>query len=354
LYSLKAVIITLNTALSKIGDEAKVYIVNNNPIDKTSVEKVIKDCIVEYKLSLDIHFIHRDEIMPPVYSWYGAISDYSNDGDLIFLHGDDDLFLKNGIRDRIEVMNSTSVDILISNFVSGLVFNEQSHCVIFRNFDKMGKKERELKRLSFSDLELSSGVFIGNNCYRYTDNFKKALKLAFEWCSEQDWLNTNIRTHMLPLYLPLAAIYLNLNVYYLEKVCVIRGVNLHEVLNTKYCGALTNSGFVSLLALGVMNNKKLLLYKELDKLRNMQNKMAASWFFSYFFGQFAGKEVTKNTFFKIGYPKFDIKLLQEALLFFIKSQITYYSGLRNLVWHHRFDKYGIPINQFLHNLQKMN
>ena len=354
LVSLKWVVISLFEALHDIENEAKIFIVNNNPDDQDSVEHIINDVKINYDNKVDILFIHREKSLPPAYSWYGAIVENAKEGDIIFIQGDDDLFLNDGIKYRVESINSSGADLLISNYIGGLVFSKNDDKVIFDNIDRLKNTVSKCKFLTLSDSELIGSIFLGNNCYKYNKNFKESLKLAFQWCDQQDWIDENTRTLFLPFYIPLAAVYLGLKVYYIDKICVIRGININEVRNSKYGVSNWNSGFISLLCLGILNNKDLLQFKELDTQRSLANKMAATWFLSYYFGQQIDKRMCLNTFEKIGYPKFNVLLIFQSLKFFINNNLKNLIGIRGYYASKRLKRNSISAYELLNILKKFN
>jgi hypothetical protein len=355
LVSLRWVVISLLDALKNIGTEAKVFIVNNNPDDKENVEHTIFKIRNDYSDKIDIQVIHREKSLPPVYSWYGAIVENTEEDDIVFIQGDDDLFLRDGIKYRVESIISSGADILLSNYIGGLVFSKNDEKAIFSNINSLRNEVRKGKFLTLSDSELIGGIFLGNNCYKYNNNFKESLKLAFQWCDEQEWIDENIRTHFLPFYLPLAAVYLGSKVYYTDKICVIRGININEIKKSKYgASGWTNPGFISLLCLGVLNNNYLSQFKELDIQRSIANTMAAKWFLTYCFGQYVNKKVCQITFKRIGYPKFNIILIFQSLKFFLVNYFKDLIGIRYYFALKRLKRNSISIDELLGNLKKIN
>lgn len=354
LATLRWVLISLFNALNGIENNAKIFIVNNNPSDKRSVENLLTK-IKKNNDNLNTIIIHREKELPPIYSWYSAIEENTQYGDIVFLHGDDDLFLFDSIKYRIELIKSTNSDIIISNYNSGLVFNKNAERIVFESINKLYQGNISLKQLTLADEELIGAIFIGNNCYRYNHNFKKSLELAFRWCDEQDWVDKNIRTQFLPFYLPLAAIHLGFKVYYSNKICVLRGSNIYESLNSKFGVMNWNPGFISLLCLGILNNKNLSQYKELDLQRKIANKMAAEWFWTYYFDHRINSSVRKETFKRIGYPLFNLNLIFNSSKSFIKYTIKkLLLGIWKIKKFKGFNKRSINTEKFIENLKNIN
>lgn len=354
LATLKWVLLSLNNNLSTIENNTEIYIINNCPDEKLKVEKIIMEFSKAHNL-INFNIIHREFELPAAISWYKSIRENSNYGDIIFLHGDDDLFINDSIKMRKKIIEEYNADFLISDFDGGLLFNESGEKINFNKTKDYNKIELIIKKLSFKDKELIGSIFLGNNCYKYSKKFENSLDLALKWCNIQTWVDENLRTQFLPFYITLAAVYLGFNVFYTNGVFVIRGNNINEIINSFVGVSNWNSGFISLLCLGILNSKELISYKELDHQRVIANKMAAEWFFTYFFDKRISSKYRKDTFQKIGYPKFNLNLILKAFKLFIFSIIKI--KLKRFYKQYKLKKFyknSINTKVFIDELKKFN
>lgn len=303
------------------------YIVNNFPDNKSHVNQIIDD-INSYQADWKIIAIHREQTIFPVKSWYSAIVDNSLDGDIVFLHGDDDLFLPESISYRVKTIINDCADLLLTKHVDGILFYDNTKEISINNF-KINDKSSDLKQIFWSD-DKWSAIFIGNNTYRMSPLLREAFNKAMEWSDELYWMTYDQRTLMYPLYIPIALMLLNGKVIRSNKQCVIRGVNFDECHRALWGVPGWNSGFIHLAFIGILNNSDLNTIKDLDNDRKIANDFVCLWYLTFYLDSRILKETRTISFKLIGKPRFTAELLIKSLLFVLKGYLFRYKIVNSI------------------------
>ncbi len=350
LNSLSAVLYSLiKVNLPLIKADYNCYVVNNFPDNKDAVDKLIKEFNLEGS-GWVIKSVHREKTLPPVISWYKAINEFTGEGDIAFLHGDDDLFLPDSIEFRVNTILEENADLLLTKHMDGVIFYDNSSKISVEN-DLERATDNAIKCVEWSDYKWNA-IFIGNNTYRMTPMLKEAFKKSMEWCETQDWLTFDQRTLMYPVYIPYSLILLGGKIVSSEKVCVLRGRNIDESKRSLWFVPGWNSGFLDLVAIGVLNNVDLKNISELYRDRKAANDHAALWYWTFFFDSRITKEVRKRTFHEIGKPKFSSKILFKSLIFLIRGLIYKYKFTNKLRDRFRKKIMKIEVQLFIDALYK--
>lgn len=290
----------LQADVPNIEEDLTICLVNNYPPFRQKIEALVSEIIAQHKHSQvwQWKFIHRDKTIPAIENWYSDISKIAKEGEVIFLHGDDDLFMPYGVSSRYEAIVSKSADMLLSQTDHGLVFMPDGNSIAFKNRNEMRlqlKTKHEVGEIEWQDINSWGSAFIGNHCYRNTKNFREALDLCFKWCDELDWLDWNTRTLMLPYYLPFALKFVCGNLVGLNQNCVIRGISLTEWLNAPFGVPGWNSGFLALTSYLVLSNKDLAANPHLESARASLAKMSSDWLLTFFLDSRLTKEKRQKT-----------------------------------------------------------
>lgn len=328
------------------GDPLRVCIANNAPGTAGQVADVVEKArAMPGAASAEWTYLNRGTTLPPVKNWYSAIEEQSREGETVFLHGDDDLLLAGGVAARRDAAVSSGADILMSRSLHSLYFLPGDKSV-YPSFGLPGTDlSGEVSSLRWEEIDGWGPAFIGNHCYRYTRKFREALKLSFEWCDSQEWLDWSTRALMLPYYLPFAVKLCGGNLSGLEKNCVIRGTGIEESLKAPFGVPTWNPGFISLCATGVMNNPELCGIKEADIARTSLHRMAADWFLTYFVDRRIPPAARRETFRRLGFPKGAFSpaaLLRGASLILLGA-----AGLRNLRVRMKARSGAVPAGDYL-------
>jgi hypothetical protein len=331
LNSLQAVLYSLIKTYSPNVEYRYIcYVVNNYPENGGFVDEIVKKLNTLTDVWM-IETIHREKTISPVQNWYGAISEYSVDGDIVFLQGDDDLFLPESIRYRVKTILNEDADLLLTKHVGGVVFYDNSSDLSYDDF-KISRKTEKLENVYLD--RIWSAIFIGNNTYKMSSLLREAFVNAMNWCDEQAWLSYDQRTLMYPIYIPIALNRLNGKVIDSNQDSVIRGMNIDECRRALWNFPGWNSGFLHLAFLGVLKNEELAELRVLDNVRESTNNYAALWYWTFFFDPRISKSVRKETFKRIGKPTFTFKSLINSMVFFTKglfSKFRIYNWLKKVI-----------------------
>lgn len=285
-YVLKSL---LETKISILTGELHIFIVNNWPPNNDEIQLLINEFnqkdIKHSKWKIES--INRKVTMEPAYSWYNAIVENCNDGDIVFLSGDDDLFTNDSISKRFDIMqDNPDCQILLSSFQSGLIFDQDNDQIYFDliKFNNIKKDiNNAIFELQFSDYRVKNSIFLGNNCYRFNKQFKDGLEKAFSWCDQLTWLDKNTRTLMLPYYIAIAVGVNNGKILFVDNLFILRGVEISEPYTAVWGVSGWNCGFLELTSLCVLNNYELQKYGDFKQVKETSKKIALDWYFTYFF-----------------------------------------------------------------------
>lgn len=336
----------LNCTIPKLEEKPRLAIVNNFPSNVAELDHLINKIRVDYKNSEKWEWIKidRKESLNPIDNWYNAIFELASDNEIVFLHGDDDLFLKDSIEKRYEVFNHQDYNLLLSKAFGGFTFFEDNNAHIVGDHTSLGLDE-SISEITFSNFKNFAPVFIGNNTYKNNLNFRdiynEAQKLLL---NKQGWIPYNMRTLMMPYYLPLMYLQNNLSVGGLNKICVIRGTSLKDKLNAPFGVPGWNSGFLGLLAYDLLNNEPFRKIASLEHNRKEQLRMAKSWYLTFFMDKRIPKELRITALKNISIDV-SFKDLKTSFLMLIKELF----GLSNLKI--RYDKLRkknlVNLNEFI-------
>lgn len=330
LNSLKWVLYSLIKTKSPLNNLEKVcFIVNNYPTNANNVSKIIKNLEGMDVNGWKFTIINRETTLPPIDSWYNAIKEYSNYGDIVFLNGDDDLFLFDSISGRVNAILNEGADLLLTKHIGGLTFLNDASSLIPPNEFKIHSNNYNCSKITLSD-EKWSAIFMSNNTYYYSNKLEDALSKCYKWCDEQKWLPHELRTLMFPFYIPIALIIENGTVIFQDNIYVVRGSNLEERIKSKWSVPGWNSGFIQLLVNGILNNSELNHIKELVYDRKVCNDFSAQWYYTFFLDSRITREMREKTFLQIGKPDMNFKMHLQALKFILKDYIIRRTRLSKL------------------------
>lgn len=302
--TLNWVVKSIDQALKKYpisNTRIRIYFVNNHPPSTEIINNFVDNINLEYsKLNLcEWKVIHRQKTLNPVLSWYSAIQELSEPDEIVFLHGDDDLLMPRGFISRIKAIDNFGADLLLSHSAHGLLFlSDGENCLDGNILNEIEKKGIQ-KEITLDQIDSWGPAFIGNHSYRYTEKFKEALSLSFSWCNQQDWLDENTRTLMLPYYLPFALKTIDGKLIGINETCVIRGNDLKEVINARFGVPGWNPGFLVWCAYDVLYSQR--IPKTYIAKKNLQ-EIASKWFLTFFFDKRIPLIILFNTIQKIGLP----------------------------------------------------
>lgn len=254
-------------------EKVKVVVVNNHPPSKEVVERILE----EFKDNENIEWVllNRETSMTHVKNWYSAIDAKAAEDEAVLMLGDDDIMLQWGMHERFEAIVNSNADMLLTNYVDRLYYYKDSNSYwLSCSFPQYSPSPAQACEWSFAPGEHPEASFISNHTYRYTQKFKEGLRLAFQWCEHQSWLEERERMGMLPLYLPYAISLVGGKVVSLDKACVIRGAIVPDVYKEEYAGG-GSTGLLLLCAYDTFSNKSIEHYSQrLEVVANFYKRHA--------------------------------------------------------------------------------
>lgn len=332
-------------------DAVRICIANNAPGTAAQVAEVVERASKRPgAAAAEWIFLNREQTLAPVKNWYSAIEQIAREGEVVFLHGDDDLFLFNGVVARQAAAVSSGADMLMSRSLHSLYFLP-GDVEVYPNFDlSTAKRGAAVSQLSWEEIDGWGPAFMGNHCYRYTAKFREALKLSFDWCDAQTWLDWSTRALMLPYYLPFAVKYCGGKLCGLDSHCVIRGTGIEESLKAPFGVPTWNPGFISLCATGVISNGDLGGIAGLSSAQASLQSMAADWFLTYFCDRRIAPATRRETFRRLGLPKgaFSPRALAKGLSIILSGA----AGLRNFRVRFKSRTGRLPAAEYLRQISE--
>lgn len=225
------------------AEPARVCVVSNHPASHSGVQAVIDSVVgtTSTATKWEIELFKREKTLDPVDNWYGAISEKAREGEVVFLHGDDDIILEWGLVHRRNALLNSGGTVLLTPFTGGLTF-DGSECYAPEICRPLQIPCAEV--LDFTSLMLATAPFMGSHAYVFNHDFREAVATSYNWCESQNWLSHNERTLFLPLYLPLAALYLGIKVIGMNLSCVVRGTELDEIVSAPYACRSWNNAYL--------------------------------------------------------------------------------------------------------------
>ncbi len=282
-----------------IEEVIRVLVVNNYPPAAKEVSNIVARFASHDQFSWEV--LYRERTLEPVENWYSAISDNAGDDEVVFLHSDDDIFLPWSLQTRYTEIVRHQADMLLAQLGPTAFFSDGA-TRISCDIPPTAAIGAEIRSLRIADVPNYAPQHISNHCYRNTSRFRMALSNAFSWCNALEWLDSNTRTLLLPLYLPLALLLTGGHVLGLTSPCTIRGQDLEEVARVQFGAPSWNPGFIHLAAWHILQNTDLGPLRDLDSLRDQYARMFTRWLFTYFFDRRVGGRKLLRSMSATGFP----------------------------------------------------
>jgi len=261
------------------GPKRLLIVANHPPLNDEArrvLDKVLKE--EDGSGSWETIFLGREQSIDPVDSWYGAIMEYARQGEVVFLHGDDDLLMPGGLASRQAALDAVDAPVLVSRHRGPLVFRGDEEC--FPPDLSPPGPAPPATALGFGDGMLGYAPFIGNLAYRFNGEFRRLFEICSQDCDAQTWLPRKERTLMLPYYLPMVALREGMQVAGLDHPCVIRGNGYEELVGHPYQCASWNNGFLYGATLDFLSTGACGACPGLDGDRALYRELTARTYFS--------------------------------------------------------------------------
>lgn len=327
-----------NCDTTSINEKLRLLIVNNAPEYSENIKRIVDEFIEDNGDKWVIKILFREKSLPPIENWYSAVKDYAMDNEVVFLHGDDDLF---GIYDlslRLKAMSETDATFFISEFHSGLTYIDSTRV-------HLSEKISISRPDDFNYLmaeKLISTAFLGAQVFRYDKFFRESIELILEWLDgNQSWVSFNVRTLMLPYYLPICAKDNGAKVAYSSNKFTVRGTSLQERSSSPFGVPGWNSGFLSLLTLDFLRRFP---FNNTYGIRNeeiLTERFVNEWYFTFFIDDRLQKNELNNALKRIR-----LKFILKARLKSLKKVIVNALGMNamSIRYSASKNKHVYPIN----------
>jgi hypothetical protein len=316
-----------------VAEAPRLLVVGNHPESKCAVNLIVDQAIKEEATSRswDIKVVHRSKTLPAVENWFSAILEHANFDEITFLHGDDDIMLPWGLKIRVEALKASSADIVLTTFVSGVVFSGSEHC--YPPPLDVGQNDSHFEELSFSSPLLGNAPFIGNHAYRCGDCFKMAVKALWDFCGRQSWLSLENSLLMSTLYLPIIILYLGGRVMGSRTRCVVRGLDDAELFSAPHGCSNWNNGFMHGAVVDFLSHPPFMELPGLDSLRRQLAHLAAVGYVSVVFDR---RISTPEKIAWIRRMSYKCLSFPGALITGLKNETTERTGIRRCRAKQRF------------------
>jgi len=285
-WSLQSVLLQ-DTSKIDSNEELRIVILNNDISTKKLVEDVVKKVlnIVGKGSFKSILIVHRDPPLLGVFNFYQGVAENTRDGDIAFLHGDDDIMLPGSLVKRYLVARESDSAFNIAKTTGKMFFFKKDRNIYLdsKNAIVATKISPKWRWATKDDLVDYSLPFVSAYCYKIGPEFWACYKQAMKWADALP-LEPKIRFPFFPFYMGLSA-GINKQLAVIPEVLVRRGQLLQTrgLLPPRAVTEYANTGIILQTGLAVLNNEELGAIIELDDLRASVRKATTEYlFFSLF------------------------------------------------------------------------
>ncbi len=285
-WSLQSVLMQDVRAISP-SEELRIVILNNDPGTKDKVEAAVRKSLV----FADKHgfnrvtTIHRDPPLLGIFNLYLGLKEYTSDGDIAFLHGDDDIMISGTLVRRYQVARNSNAAFNIGKTSGKMFFFKNDPCIYVddKEISNITATQLNWRWASKQDLTAYSLPFVSAYCYRMGPEFWSCYNQAKGWADALP-LESKIRLPFLPFYIGLAA-WVNKCLAVMPEEVVRRGQLLQSrgLLPPRVITEYANTGIILQTGLAVTSNEFLGAVEDLDDVRNgLKSAVSEYLFFSLY------------------------------------------------------------------------
>lgn len=286
-WSLQSVLMQ-DTSKIEHNEELRVVILNNDISTKQLVEDAVNKVLdnVGKGSFKSVLIVHRD-ISLGVFNFYKGIAENTCDGDIAFLHGDDDIMLQGSLVKRYIVARESNSAFNIVKAAPRMFFFKNDNNIFVDSLNTVTSTklstEPKWQWATKYDLDDYSLPFVSIYCYKIGPEFWACYKQALKWADALS-LESKIRHPFLPFYIGLSA-FINKQLTVFPDVLVRRGQLLkrRSFFPPRVVTEYANTGIILQTGLAVLNNEELGSVMELDDFRASFRRATAEYlFFSLF------------------------------------------------------------------------
>ncbi len=333
--------------VGKIPEPIRVLVVNNYPPAAAEIAGIVGE-FSEYT-RFEWQILYREKTLMPVDNWYSAIFGHALPDEVVFINSDDDLLLPLSLEARYLAITASKADMVLGKLGPNIFFSENGTKLLCLD-QNIEDNPSVVHTIDYENLSGFSPQHLSNHCYRNTRGLRVAYEQAMSWCDSVTWLDFNIRTLFLPVYLPLALLLSKRNVIALQSQVILRGRDVEEIRKAPFGVPSWNHGFIHAVALIVMDDPVLRPLSQLNDLRISYCKQYIAWFPTYFFDKRLNRNIILKTQ-KAANIKWTM-LLTFDLLTGLNLLIKDWLGLRGFKLSRLAKANSIPTAHFLQSIAR--
>lgn len=257
---------------------ARKIVVLNNGTPPGLVERAVEVALLEVgDHPWSVSVVNREPPLDPQLSWYGGLDEHCADGDVAFLHGDDDLLLPGAAALRASAIVESGASCLLSRSHGGLFFDgSDAERAYLRPIPKPPIGPLAWRPLTAATCSDFTTAFIGNHCYRAGSALRSAVATGMAWLRTLP-LEGVQQLAMLPYFLPIAVADQDL-LAGTDASCCIRGQSTDEVARRRFGHSTWRPGVLYAASLHVLERGPLASRADLRAHRNELRRLAALWY----------------------------------------------------------------------------
>lgn len=210
-------------------------VVLNNDRERDPVERAVETAVREVGVGAwELRVVHRDPPMDPARNWYEGIREHAHEDGVVFLHGDDDLVMRDGLRVRAQCLAASDATVLVSQPVPrNLAFEGDDARRAWIDGDGPLEPARgDATTTTTRTLHRWGFAFIGNLAYRNRPALWRDYDATVARLSTLPLTGTQ-QLAMLPYFLTIESCRQG-RVVGTEARCVLRGHNIDELVGVRF------------------------------------------------------------------------------------------------------------------------
>ena len=255
-----------------------MVVVNNYPQNEEQIKNIIFEFSNCNATNWELGLLNRPITLPPVENWYSAVKELALDDEIVFFVGDDDPLPSKSIKTRYDALLQSDATMVFGKINHGVFFSSEAKYVF--ETARINDYTEKVFKLDIGDIWDWTAIHLSNHCFVNNQLFANALEEAFAWCDLQQIGTLENRRLFITYYIPLALSLKKGRIIGIDIPVLNRGISIEEVRNTKFSIRSWNLGYISGLALHMLNNESLKEINQLDQIRNHFKDVFQNWIFA--------------------------------------------------------------------------
>jgi hypothetical protein len=244
----------------------KRLVILNNDRDRDPVIRTVENVVDRLgSQGWEVQLRHRDPPVSAVDNMYNGIEEFSDEGDTVFLNGDDDIFVPNSIALRAQAfVRRPSMDMLLARGAAGLFFSSGASAedtrAYFTGIHPEPSVEEAVRPVTLADLCRIGYILISCHAYRNNARYRKIVADTRELLERLPG-TSSLRLDMISQFLPIIGLRSTM-VCATESLACIRGQFARDVISRRPHG-----GYWSAAALYLLSTTEWQKEAELEPMR---------------------------------------------------------------------------------------